>query len=65
MGKPGNPDDYLAIQVGEFAKCYGTIYLPWEMWNHLRPASQEFIFYIENYGRFRLDFDVPIRWLKV
>lgn len=65
MGKPENPEDYLAIQVGEWARRYGTIYVPWEMWEGLRPMSQEFVFYIENRGRFRLEFDVPIRWLKV
>ena len=65
MGKPENPEDYLAIQVGEFARRYGTIYVPWEMWNSLRPASQGFTFYIGDYGRFRIEFDVPIRYLKV
>lgn len=65
MGKPDNPDDYLAIQVGEFARRYGTIYVPWEMWKSLRSASQEFNFYIEDCGRFRLEFDVPIRYLKI
>jgi hypothetical protein len=65
VGRPDNPDDYLAIEVGEFARRYGTIYVPWEMWNCLRPASQEFVFYIEDNRRFRLEFDMPIRWLKV
>ena len=63
MGKPDNPDDYVAIQVGEFARRYGTVYVPWEMWKKLRPASREISFYIEGQGRFRLEFDVPIRWL--
>jgi hypothetical protein len=63
VGKPENPEDYLAIQVGEFARRYGTVYVPWEMWSSLRPASQEFVFYIEDYGRFRLEFDVPVRYL--
>lgn len=65
MGKPENPEDYLAIQVGEWARRYGTIYVPWEMWESLRPSSQEFIFYIQDSGRFRLEFDVPIGRLKV
>jgi hypothetical protein len=65
VGKPDNPEDYLAIQVGEFARRYGIIYISWEMWNNLQPASQEFVFYIENPGRFRIEFEVPIRWLKV
>ena len=64
MGKPENLEDYLAIEVGEFSRRYGIIYVPWEIWKGLQPASQEFVFYIQNYGRFRLEFDVPIRWLK-
>jgi hypothetical protein len=31
----------LAIEVGEFARRCGTVYVPWEMWNSLRLASQE------------------------
>ncbi|RPI56197.1 MAG: hypothetical protein EHM56_04645 [Chloroflexi bacterium] len=65
MGRPDDPEAYLAIEIGEFARRHGTVYVPWEMWNSLRPASQEFVFYIENQGRFRLEFDVPIRRLKV
>jgi hypothetical protein len=65
VGKPENPDAYLPIQVGEFARRDGTIYVPWEMWNELQPASQEFVLYIEDYGRFRIEFDVPIRYLEV
>jgi len=65
VGKPDNPEDCLAIQVGEFARRYGTVYVPWEMWNNLRPSSQAFVFYIGDQGRFRLEFDVPIRYLKV
>ena len=65
VGKPENPDDYLAIQVGEWGRRYGTIFVPWEIWNSLRPVTKEFVFYIEDYGRFRLEFDVPIRHLKV
>jgi hypothetical protein len=49
MGRPENPEDYLAIQVGEWARRYGTIYVPWEMWESLRPVSQEFIFHIEDH----------------
>jgi hypothetical protein len=64
VGKPDRPDDYVAIQVGEWARRYGTIHVPWEIWKSLRPTSQEFIFYIQDYGRFCLEFDVPIGWLK-
>ena len=64
MGKPENPEDYLAIQVGEWARRYGTIYVPWDMWKGLRPSSQELVFYIENIGRFTLEFDLPVHRLK-
>jgi hypothetical protein len=65
MGRPENPEGYLAIQVGEWARRYGTIYIPWEMWEGLRPVSQEFIFHIEDHGRFCLEFDLPVGRLKV
>jgi hypothetical protein len=65
VGKPDNPDDYVAIQVGEWARRYGTIYIPREMWKSLRRSSQEFTFYIQDHGRFRLEFDMPIGRLKV
>jgi hypothetical protein len=65
MGKPENPDDYVPIQVGEWARRYGTIYVPREMWAGLRPASWEFTFYVQDQGRYRLEFDLPIGRLKV
>jgi len=65
VGRPDNLEDYLAIEVGEWARRYGTVYVPREIWKSLRPVSQEFVFYIKDYGRFRLEFDVPLRWLKV
>jgi hypothetical protein len=55
----------VAIEVGEFARRYGTVYVPWEMWSNLRPTSRAFVFYIEDQGRFRLEFDVPVRRLEV
>jgi hypothetical protein len=64
VGKPDNAVDYLAIEVGEWARRYGTVYVPWEIWKSLRPTSQEFVFYIRDQGRFRLEFSVPIRRLK-
>jgi hypothetical protein len=60
MGRPEDLDHYLAIQVGEWARRYGTVYVPWEMWKSLRPNSREFTFYIQDGGRVSLEFDVPI-----
>jgi hypothetical protein len=65
VGKPDKPADYVAIQVGEWARRYGTIYVPREMWESLRPGAQEFLFYIQHHGRCRLEFDAPIGRLEV
>ena len=60
MGRPEELDRYLAIQVGEWARRYGTVYIPWEMWRGLRPSSLEFTFYIQDQGRVCLEFEAPI-----
>jgi len=60
VGKPEDLDHYLPIQVGEWARRYGTVYIPWEMWKSLRPNSREFIFYVQDQGRVCLEFDVPV-----
>jgi hypothetical protein len=65
VGKPDNPEDYVAIVVGEWGRRYGTVYLPRGMWARLRPASREVVFYVEDLGRCRLEFDVPIGRIKV
>jgi len=64
MGKPDDLDGYVPIQVGEFARRYGTIYVPHEIWKRQRPASRELTFYVPDGGRFRVEFEVPIRRLK-
>ena len=64
MGKPANPDGYVPIQIGEWGRRYGTIYVPREIWERQRPVSWEFTFYLQNWGRFRLEFDMPIRRLR-
>lgn len=64
MGKPENLGDYLAIEVGEWGRRYGTIYVPWELWKAMNPVRREFNFHIQDYGRIRLEFDVPIGRLK-
>jgi hypothetical protein len=42
VGKPEDPDRYVAIQVGEWSRRYGIIYVPGEIWERLRPSTQEF-----------------------
>lgn len=64
MGKPDQEDDHIAIQVGEWGRRYGVVYIPREIWDGLSPNSSEFVFYLPEHGRFRLEFDVPIRRLN-
>jgi hypothetical protein len=64
VGRPADPEGYVAIEVGEWARRYGTVYVPWEMWAALRPSSREIVFYVEDAGRFSLEFDVPLGRLQ-
>jgi hypothetical protein len=64
VGKPDSLEGYVPIQVGEFARRYGTVYVPLEIWRRQRPAGREFTFYMPDGGRFRLEFDMQIRRLK-
>ncbi|MGD2205136.1 MAG: hypothetical protein PVH17_00030 [Anaerolineae bacterium] len=63
MGKPDNPESFAAIQIGEWGRRYGAIYVPLQMWEDLRPRAQEFTFYVqdsERTRRCRIHFDVPV-----
>ncbi len=65
MGEPENPRDFVPVVVGEWGRRYGTVYVARQIWERLRPGSQEFTFYIQDRGRFRLYFDAPISRLDV
>ena len=65
MGKPDNPEAYVAIQLGEWARRYGVLYVAWEIWERLRPAASDFTFYVQEGGRCRIYFDRPLGKLKV
>ncbi len=65
MGRPDNPDDYVAVQVGEWGRRYGTVYVPRDLWERVPPVKREFWFYIQDHGRATLEFDLPIGRLEV
>jgi hypothetical protein len=65
VGKPENPDDYVAIVVGEWGRRYGTVYMPRDLWARVPPVSQEVGVYIQEHGKVKLEFDVPIGRLEV
>ena len=64
MGEPEEADNFVPMQVGEWARRYGTVYVAREIWDGLRPVSREFSFYLPDRGRFRLEFDLPIGRLR-
>jgi hypothetical protein len=64
MGKPDSLDGYVPIQVGEWGRRYGTIYVLRQVWDRQRPVSCEFTFYVQSVGRLRLQFDMPIGRLQ-
>jgi hypothetical protein len=64
MGEPEDPHRFVAIQVGEWSRRYGVLYVERDIWEHLRPSAREFTFYVEGEGRCRITFDRPVRWLE-
>jgi hypothetical protein len=64
VGKPDDLEGYVPIQVGEWGRRYGTVYVPREIWDRQRPVSREFTFYVQDVGRLRLQFDMPIGRLQ-
>ena len=65
MGRPEEPEGFVPLVVGEWGRRYGTVYVACDIWDRLRPAAQEFSFYLEDGSRCRLQFDERISRLKV
>ena len=60
MGKPDNPADFVPIEIVDVGRRRGVIYVARTIWDSLKPTAQEFTFYIQEWGRFRLYFDRPV-----
>jgi hypothetical protein len=65
VGEPENPGDFVPVVVGEWGRRYGTVYVARHIWERLRPGAQEFTFYVQDRGRCRLHFDLPVGRLDV
>ena len=63
MGAPDNPTGFVPIEIIDVGRHQGVITIARTIWESLKPTAQEFAFYIQEWGRFRLRFDRPIRWL--
>lgn len=60
MGKPKDPDLFVPIQIGEWGRRYGVLYIARDIWECLRPSARAFTFYTEGGGRCRIRFDRPV-----
>ncbi len=65
MGRPDNPDDYVALVVGEWGRRYGTVYVPRELWARVPPVSQEIWFYVPECAKVNLQLDGPVGRIAV
>jgi hypothetical protein len=65
VGKPEESERFVPLVVGEWGRRYGTVYVARDIWDRLRPAAQEFSFYLEDGSCCRLDFEGWISRLKV
>ena len=65
MGKPDNPEAFVPIHLGEWARRYGVIYVAREIWERLRPAASDLTFYVQEGGRCRIYFDRPVGKLEI
>ena len=60
MGEPNEPGPFVPIQIGEWGRRYGILYVARDIWKRLRPSAQAFAFYTQGGRRCRIHFDVPV-----
>lgn len=54
MATPEKPEEFEAFPLEEQGRPYGTVYVAREIWQARDLQQQELIFYLQDYGRFRL-----------
>lgn len=56
MVYPEEPERFSQFELVENAgdTPYGMLFMAREIWETLDPGTQELVFYIQNYGRYRL-----------
>lgn len=54
MGKPEQSEDFVELSLCEGRQPYGTLYIARDVWESIDPKANELIFYVHEYGRFRL-----------
>lgn len=46
--------DFVRFELEEDGQPYGVLYVKRDIWNNRDPQKDELIFYVQDYGRFRL-----------
>jgi hypothetical protein len=54
MAMPSEPERCLEFPLEDGGERYGTLYVDREVWEGNPPGRDELIFYVQDYGRFRL-----------
>ena len=57
MGNPTSPDEFIELTLEDEGSVYGTAFVARDIWDALDPEASELIFYLQDYGRFRLKLD--------
>jgi len=54
MAQPEGTDEWVTFPLEEEGRPYGEVSLTREVWDGRDPRASELIFYVQDYGRFRL-----------
>jgi len=54
MGRPEEPERFSEFDLEENGEVYGKLYIAPEVLERVDPHSNELVFYVQDYGRFRL-----------
>jgi len=57
MGRPETPADFTLVELWEGDQPYGMAYLAPEVWEKISPGQEELVFYVSEYGRFRMQLE--------
>ncbi|MGC8827175.1 MAG: hypothetical protein ACP5TV_09250 [Anaerolineae bacterium] len=57
MGKPEVPAEFTPVELWEDDQPFATAYLAPEIWEKITPGQEELVFYVSEYGRFRMELE--------
>ncbi len=57
MSRPESPADFTPVELWDGDQPFATAYLAPEVWAQIAPGQEELIFYVSEYGRFRMQLE--------